>query len=368
MGDNSTVNIGVVGAGFARTTQIPGFLACEGARVVAIASGRRENAERVAREFRIPHVEDDWRGVVARADVDLVSIAAPPATHAEASIAALAAGKAVLCEKPTAMNFEEAARMREAAGRAGLFACLDHELRFLPARRAARDMIARGELGRVRHAKVLFRSDSRAAPSRAWDWWSDATQGGGVLGAIGSHAVDALHWLTGALTADVSCNLSTHVREREDPETGGPRRVTSDDEANLLLRFADGETTLGATAAVSLSVVEPGRAEHSVEIFCERGALRVEGESLFRAELGGGGWARVDVPEAPLAEGMRDSEWSRGFTAFAREIVEAIRRDGRAARVPDAATFEDGYRIQQVLDSARAAHESGCRVTVREEG
>jgi hypothetical protein len=84
--------------------------------------------------------------------------------------------------------------------------------------------------------------------------------------------------------------------------------------------------------------------------------------------VGGGGWEQVEVAEAPLAEGMRDNEWSRGFTLFAGKIVEAMRREGRAARVKGAATFDEGYRIQQVLDAARAAHESGCRVTVRDEG
>ncbi|MDQ3817852.1 MAG: Gfo/Idh/MocA family oxidoreductase, partial [Acidobacteriota bacterium] len=75
------IGIGIIGTGFARSTQIPGFLACEGARIVAIASGHRENAERVAREFNIEHAASDWREVVERDDVDLISIVTPPVTH-----------------------------------------------------------------------------------------------------------------------------------------------------------------------------------------------------------------------------------------------------------------------------------------------
>src|ERR671928_2262654 len=101
------IGIGIIGTGFARTTQLPAFRACEGARVVAIASGHRENAERVAREFDIPVVASDWREVVAREDVDLLSIATPPVTHAEMALAALDAGKSVLCEKPMALNASE---------------------------------------------------------------------------------------------------------------------------------------------------------------------------------------------------------------------------------------------------------------------
>lgn len=357
------IGIGIIGAGFARTTQIPAFRACDGARVVAIASGHRENAERVAREFDIPFVADDWRAVVARADVDLVSIVTPPATHLEMTLAALDAGKTVLCEKPTAMNAGEADEMRRAARAARRLAHLDHELRFIPARQRMREMISTGEIGELRHAKFLFRADSRATAERGWDWWSDAEQGGGVLGAIGSHAVDTLHWLLGTRVSHVSCTLATHVTERFDQKTKGQRRVTSDDEANLLLHFADGEVAEGATGAISMSVVEAGRPEHRVEVFGSRGALRVEesGE-LFLAEVGAARWRQVEVARAPLAAGMRDSSWSRGFTVLARELVAAL-REGRE-QVPEAATFDDAYDTQVVLDAARRAHESGCRVTL----
>jgi predicted dehydrogenase len=87
------VGIGIIGAGFARTTQIPAFKNCAGARIVAIASGHRKRAEKVAREFDIPNVEDDWRGVVRRDDVDLVSIVTPVVTHCEMTLGALDAAK-----------------------------------------------------------------------------------------------------------------------------------------------------------------------------------------------------------------------------------------------------------------------------------
>lgn len=364
MSEKSSIGVGVIGSGFARTTQAPGFRACEGARIVAIASGRRENAESAAREFEIPFVADDWREIVAREDVDLVSIVTPPSTHAEIALAALDAGKAVLCEKPTAMNFEEAARMRERAEETGLFAYIDHELRFLPSRRRMREMIQGGEIGKVRHARMIFSSDSRASNERAWDWWSDAESGGGVLGAIGSHAIDSLHWLMGAQTRDVFCALATHVAERPDEKTQSLRRVTTDDEANLILSFEDADATEGATASVSLSVVEIGRNEHFIEVFGSRGGLRVEGERLFHSKSSADDWREIEVERAPLAEGMRENEWSRAFTVFAREIIEALKREGRKARVALAADFDQGYRTQRVLDAARNSHESGCRATV----
>jgi predicted dehydrogenase len=281
------------------------------------------------------------------------------------ALAALGAGQAVLCEKPMAMNADETGRMCEAARSAGMLALIDHELRFLPARRLMRQLIQGGELGRVRHAKFLFRADSRAAADKPWSWWSDERAGGGALGAIGSHAVDALHWLLGTRVSHVSASLAAHVSERRDPASGGPRRVTADDEASLLVNFADGGAAERATGVVSISMTEAGRPEHAVEVLGTEGALRLDGSgSLWRARVGGGGWQEVEAESAPLAEGMRDSEWSRGFTVFAREIVSAL-RGGRAA-VESAATFDDGHRTQLVLDAARAAHASGCRVAVGE--
>ena len=358
MASDKTIRIGIIGAGFARTTQIPGFKNCEDARIVAIASGHREHAEEVAREFDIPNVESDWRALVARDDIDLISVATPVVTHCAITLAALDHGKAVLCEKPMAMNADEARRMTDLARDAGVLALIDHELRFLPGRIKMRELLHSDGIGKVRHAKLTFRSDSRANVDRPWNWWSDKKQGGGALGAIGSHVVDGFRWVLGAEVSEVCCNLATHIRERED-ESGTPREVTTDDEANLLLRFADSELTEGATGNASMSLVEPGKPEHHLEIFGSRGALMIEesGE-LWQSKVGDGEWKRVGSDRGELAKGMRDSGWARGFTAFSKRIVEAL-REGRAT-VEGAATFEDGYRTQAVLDAGRRSDESGC--------
>ena len=105
---------------------------------------------------------------------------------------------------------------------------------------------------------------------------------------------------------------------------------------------------------------------HSIAVYGSEGALRLEGAGeLWQARVGDGSWRRVSTDGAPLASGLRDNEWSRGFTVFAREIVAALRED--RTTINGAATFDDGHRTQLVLDAARAAHESGCRVTVRDE-
>jgi predicted dehydrogenase len=359
----SPIGIGIVGTGFARTTQIPGFRDCMGAKVVAIASRHRERAAAVAKEYSIERVCDDWQELVAHRDVDLVSIVTPPATHMEITLAALEHRKAVLCEKPMAMNAEQSARMVEAARAAAVLAVIDHELRFLNSRRTMRAMLQNGAIGQVRHCNYVFRSDYRGVLDRPWDWWSDSSMGGGTLGAIGSHAIDSFRWMLGTEITGVLGMLSTHIKQRPDKASGTTREVSSDDESKLLFRFADGPTNTGTTGAASLSVVESGRYENRLEIYGATGALMVEetGE-LWHSPVGSGTWRPVQVDQDHMAPGMRESSWSRGFTGLSGTIVEALRAG--KTNVKDAATFEDGHRSQLVLDAARASNQSGCWVNL----
>ena len=357
------IGIGIVGAGFARTTQIPGFRDCMGAKVVAIASRHRERAAAVAHEFGIEHVAADWQELVERNDVDLVSIVTPPSTHMEIALAALAQRKAVLCEKPMALNADEAKRMVEKARSANVLALVDHELRFLNSRRTMRGMLQTGAIGSVRHCNYVFRSDYRGLADRGWDWWSDAEMGGGTLGAIGSHVIDSFRWMLSTEVTRTFGMLTTHIKERPDKGSGGMRAVTTDDEAKLLFHFADGPHTKGATGAAALSVVESGKYENRVEIYGTKGALMVEetGE-LWLSPAGSGTWRPVQVDQDHMAQGMRESSWSRGFTAFACRMVDAMRSGKKM--VDGAASFEDGYRVQLVLDAVRDSNERGCWVDV----
>lgn len=352
----------MIGTGFARRTQIPAFLHCAGAEVVSVASASAGNAARTAAEFGIGHHTDDWRETVRRDDVDLVSITTPPDLHREMTLFALEHGKHVLCEKPMALNAAEAAEMTARAGESGRLALIDHELRFLNGRRKAYEMIREGRIGRVIHIKQTFRNASRGTQDVGWNWWSDSAAGGGVLGALGSHAVDTVRWLLGTEIAAVFGLLKTNVRERLD-ETGRPRRVTSDDEANLIFRLADSNLTRDATGTIALSVVEAGKYDLNCRVFGDRGSL-VIGES---GELWLAGMDDRDL--SPVATELGDAPpdtsvggWSRGFMAFAREIVAAL-REGRT-EIPHAASFADGLRVQQVLDAVRRSDEEGRMISV----
>lgn len=356
-----TVGIGIIGTGFARKVQIPAFLECGGANIVSVASGQLKNAEDTAREFNIEHFTGDWRETVERADVDLICITTPPDTHYEMTMRAIELGKHVLCEKPMAMNVKQARAMTEKAKERGVLALIDHELRFQPGRIKAFEMIRDGEIGRIRHAKYVFRAPQRGDASLPWNWWSDVQSGGGALGAVGSHVVDSLQWFLGADVTEVFCQLQTHVKERRDSETGEMKPVTSDDETNLIFRFAENDFTEDATGTASISMVELPDYQHYVELSGTQGSLRVEskGEILY-CRTGDAGWTRIETEIGKAPVGVFDSGFPSGFMSFAPNIVEAIRAG--KTEIEHAATFADGLNIQKVLDAARQSNKSGCSI------
>jgi predicted dehydrogenase len=350
------VGIGIIGTGFARKVQIPAFRACENTRIVSVASGSDANARATAVEFEIGHHTGDWRQTVSHPDVDLVCITTPPNLHKEMALFAIELGKHVLCEKPMAMNELEGDEMLAAANADGVLALIDHELRFQPGRQAAWKMIRLGEIGSIRHAKYNFRAPHRGDANVSWNWWSDIVAGGGALGAINSHIIDSFLWLLGSDISSVFCQLQTHIKRR--PYDGGFRDVTTDDEANMILRFADGAFTTDATGLVSVSMVEQPEYVNLIEIFGTEGAMRIGHRGdVHITKNGSNAWTEVEVDLGKAIEGVPDTGFSRGFMEFAPRIIEAILSG--STKIEHAATFEDGVKVQRVLDAARESDAIG---------
>lgn len=358
------IRIGIIGTGFARTVQIPAFQKIAGAEVVSIASAHLENAEKAARDFNIPHFTGDWRETISRDDVDLICITTPPVFHREMTLFALENNKNVLCEKPMAMNAAEAREMLEKSKeKKNVLALIDHELRFLNGRHRAFEIIRSGEIGKIRHAKYNFRAPHRGNSDLPWTWWSDESQGGGALGAIVSHVFDTFRWFLDAEISEVFCRLQTHVKQRRDEKTSEMREVTTDDESNLILRFSEGDLTEDATANVSVSMVEYPIYQNRVEFFGAKGAIRVEYDGeLFIGKPGVEEWQKVDLNLNEAVEGAKNTGWNNGFLAFATDMVQAL-RSGKT-EVENAATFEDGYRIQLALDAARESSKTKRMITI----
>ena len=313
--------VGIIGRGWGERSQAPNFRDA-GLDVVEIA-GR-----------------DNWRSVIDRKDVDLISIVMPPSAHVEMATAVLERGKHVICEKPTALNAAEAERLVAASRKhPDQIAIIDHELRFLPSYVAARKRIS--ELGAIRYVEVRYASPGRGDRTRPWTWWSDAGAGGGIWGAVGSHFVDSLRYL-GMEIESVQAMLETIIKER----SGKP--VTSDDFAAVHMRLNG-----GARASMTLSAVASGPDEPATTtIHGENGAFRLTGEELLFSKPRGP-FERIaggDLSQRP------GNSPGGAFGTGTYHLGIALRRaldDGDRSALAPAATFEDGLAQQRVLDAAR---------------
>jgi predicted dehydrogenase len=331
--------IGTIGSGWATRVQTPLF--SEAGFEVANVKGH------------------DWRALLD-SDVELVTITTPPSEHLEISTAFLERGKHVICEKPTALNAHEAEQLVAIAEKhPELIALIDHELRFLPAWRTARERMH--ELGGVRLIEVRYSSPARGDRSREWNWWSDADRGGGILGAVGSHFADAMRYLAGEIE-EVQAMLVTWIEERSG------RSVTSDDLAALHLKLApvgaqapSPVPTLRTHAVMTLNAAASGPDEQAVmTIHGEMGAMRLTGAELLMAKRGEP-YSRVAGEEMPKLPGnSMGGAFGSGTIELARALKRALDDGDRSALAP-AATFRDGLAQQKVLDAARRSSTNGGR-------
>jgi len=345
-----TVRVGLIGSGFARRVQLPAMAFAPGVKPMAIASRHRANAEAVAREFGLAQVFADGMDLAASPDVDLVIVSSTPDTHARFAIAALQAGKHVLCEKPMALDAFEAAQMVTASERhPDKLAWIDHELRFEPNRRRARELIRSDAIGELRHIeltlKPYLRGDGRPQASDApWTWWSDGARGGGILGAVGSHLIDLCRFWSGSEISYVAGLVETFVKERKD-ETGALRPVTADDFVSCVL-----QTSSGAVATITLSTVAHHGPGHFGQVTGSDGSLLLSGETKLELGKPGGPLENISAPD-DLSDKMKPNNmWARSFVRLLREMVHVI-EGGTPQGEP--ATFRDGWQVQRVLDAVR---------------
>nr|WP_246235467.1 Gfo/Idh/MocA family oxidoreductase [Streptomyces boluensis] len=335
---------------------------------LAAICGRDGDAVRAAADrLGWAAAETDWRALLDRADVQLVDICTPGDSHAEIAVAALDAGKHVLCEKPLANSVEEAEEMVAAAERArmrGQLAMVGFNYRRVPAMTLARRMIAEGRIGRVRHVRVVYLQDWLVDPEFPLTWRLDrAHAGSGALGDLGAHIVDLAQFVAGEQIVGVSAMTETFVRERPLlagasaglAGTGGAERgpVTVDDAAVFTARLGS-----GALATFEATRFATGRKNAlRLEVNGEHGSLAFDLERLNELSFHDGtepaasaGFRRILVTEAdhPYLEGWWPPGHGLGyehtFTHQARDLVHAI-----ATGTDPAPSFADGLRVQRVL-------------------
>jgi predicted dehydrogenase len=340
------VRVAVIGSGWADRVLIPAFQAA-GLAVVALAGRHRGKTEAAAARHGVAVAVVAWRALL-ELDVDLVAVVTPPASHVEIGTAVLDAGKHLLIEKPLAVDVAGAQALATAARRhPDLVALVDHQLRMLPARRKARELLAGGAIGEPLVITARVAMDDRIDPTAPWSWWSDAGQGGGMLNAIGSHVLDGIRWLLPDSELRLGgATLGVTYPERTDA-SGERRRVSADDIASL---------SFAAGGAVGTALVHGAALDGAVDLLTIRGtAGTLVIDRSLKLYLGARDSAlkgyRVQLPDV-VPNRFRASGFAAGTVLLGEAIGRAI-GDGDTAALAGAATVEDGLAVQTLLDEAR---------------
>ena len=353
--------IGLIGLGFGVQVYVPAFRS-EGWEVAALCSRSRDKTAEAARTAGVRDIHTDPMELIARSDLDAVAIATPPRAHHELSIAALRAGKHVLCEKPFAIDARQAVEMRDAAERSGATAMVGHEFRHTPQRAYIKALLDDGTIGRFNLCTIeLFLDRYVTSEPRPLTWMAYESEGGGLLGALGSHYIDGLRYWFGEVES-VSGRLATLRPDLIDSKTQGIVKAETDDTFLFTLEFQNGGI---ATMSASFAVT-PTRGARIV-VMGERGTLIAEQPGPNPMEDGVVVASRDGTPLQPLATPAKYTPFSddrdhrlMAFRLLVREFTKGIEQ-----RISPSPNFTDGLRCQEVLDAVRASSKSGQTVRLR---
>ncbi|MGV3502731.1 MAG: Gfo/Idh/MocA family protein [Adhaeribacter sp.] len=290
--NKKALRIGLIGCGFMGRThsngynRVPNFFPELGYTPVLKAACARseEKVKAFAEQWGYESYETDWRKLIARDDIDAVDICTPNDTHAEIAIAAAAAGKMILCEKPLSRTLAEGQQMVEAVEKAGVKNTVWYNYRRVPAVTLAKQIIASGKLGRIFHYRANFLQDwtiSADVPQGGTGTWRlDAeAAGSGVTGDLLAHCIDTAMWLNGGIR-DVSAMTETFIKERVHQASGQKQKVGIDDACIFHCHFDNGSLGLFE----STRYARGHKALYTLEINGEHASIRWDLHDLNRLE------------------------------------------------------------------------------------
>jgi predicted dehydrogenase len=384
-----SLNVGLIGAGFMGKAHslayaaLPMFFWPPPAVPVRkmVAELTDEVAEEAARRFGFESHTSDWRRLVESDDIDIVDISTPNNTHREIAVAALEAGKHVICEKPLAQDVGDSKAMYEAAKRAKGVHMVAFNYRRTPAVALARRIIEEGAIGSIRNFRGTYLQDWSADPNSPLSWrFQKDVAGSGALGDIGTHVVDMARYLVGEIEG-VSSILKTYIAERPiqtgaadqlaaaEKKADAPKApVDVDDEIMTLLRFTDGavgslEATRNAYGRNNFLTFEIHGEVGSIIFNYER---RDELQVFFAADQGDRRGFRTIYtgPAHPYGDGL----WpipGLGIGYGETKIVECLDLvQAIVGGTPVSPDFGDGYQISKIAAAIQESAETGVWVDI----
>jgi predicted dehydrogenase len=337
-------------------------------RLVVVCGRNASAVERAARAYGFAEWATDWRDIVGRDDIDLVDICTPPGTHAAIAREAARAGKAILCEKPLAVDYAEAREAANAVAESGVLNAVGFNYRRLPAVALLERMVKEGAIGEVRLWRGTWLSDEFVDPAIPFDWRFERRVGGTTIADLGAHLIDLARATAGEVEAVVA-QSATFVPRRADPANGSQRDVTIDDASSALLRFASGAR---GTFEVARSCVRRP-VDFTVELNGSTGTLVFDYARLNELRYGterddpglyGMRRIRAEHPSHPYARSWWPIGQGVGYgSSFVNQIADLLETWPNGPWRPD---FADAARTQAVCEAIERSGQLGRWVAVRE--
>jgi len=356
------LGIGLIGTGFMGRAHALAFRNVSAAfelpvslNLAALADADPERGSQCARAWGFATAHSDWQRLIDDPAVNLVAITTPNHLHFPMAMAALAAGKAVYCEKPLAVSLEQAEQMHHAAQAAGVVTRVGYNYQHNPIIQQARQMIQGGELGRIISFDGEFCEDFMADPASPWSWRCEPSHAGGALADLGSHLLAMARFLIGDVQAVCADSQTVHC---ERPATAGsPERkaIAIDDHTQALLRFAN-----GARGTFSSSWLKHGYKNHlSFEVSGTLGTLAFDQERLNELRLCRAGQAGFErILAGPSLPGYAAFSPAPGHqlgynelkTLEVHELIQAVAGQGQAGT-----DFAEALAVERLAAAIRFA-------------
>ncbi|MDO4867852.1 MAG: Gfo/Idh/MocA family oxidoreductase [Clostridia bacterium] len=373
-----TIGVGIIGWGFMGKTHaqalrsLPLFYPNAGFEVAlrCVCARHLENAEAAARAAGFEHFTDDYRELLAREDIDVVSICTPNDQHEEMALAAIRAGKHVYIDKPLAVTAQSAARIAAAAAESPVLTRMVFNNRYLPATLRAKQLVEEGRIGEVLTFSARYLHSGSIDPEKPIGW-KQQLQGGVVLD-LGSHALDLLTWLVG-MPRRVLCKTFTLYADRPTRD-GGREQALSEDHAQMVLELEN-----GAVGSVEASKIATGsNDELTLEVRGTKGALRWSSmdinwlyfydNTLPEADYGGlRGFTQIEcvgrypAPGGKFLPPKNSVGWERGHLHCYYTFLDAVARG-----VPAEGDIGDGARLQALMEALRRSAETNAWIDCEE--
>jgi predicted dehydrogenase len=340
----------------------------------AVCARDEAKAKAFAEKWGYKSVETDWRKLVQRDDIDVIDICVPNNLHAEISIAAAKAGKMILCEKPLAMNPEQAEKMVAAVEKAKVPNMVWYNYRRCPAVTLAKQLIDEGRLGRVFHYRAKFLQDWTINPDLPQGgtalWRLDAkAAGSGVTGDLLAHCIDTALWLNGPI-GSVSAVTETFIKERKHNLTGKVEKVAIDDACAFLAKFSNGSLA----TFESTRYARGHKALYTFEINGEHASIAWDLHDLHRLQYFDHkdegivrGWRNVHVSDGD--QPYLKNWWVPGLQigyehSFVHQVADFLK--GLDDGVPARPNFRDGLATDYVVDAVLKSAKSGAWTKVKQ--